>query len=239
MSRSPLQLLAIIHNRLVPEWLMRFRRNRIFRFPAVAAPPKIPDGLRIAWAQTETELETAAIAAKNPLEPDDRTGHRAAVAYRNGEPVAAVWVAPDHFFERELGLRYDLPPGGFWIYCAHVAKRHRNQGIYRALLGFVLAELAAAGGTAAFDAFAAVNPINRDSMRSHQYYGTPVGTVTAGRVFAVACGHATGNLTIDRRWSWNCYHRPVVVAIRQEVEADGVQRDERRTPTTPVPRERA
>ncbi len=221
MSKTLLQILAVVWNRVVPSWLMRYRASRIFHFPLESVPGD-PTGdrsgnLRIDWAKTEPELEVAAKTAKNPLEPADRVGHRAAVVWMDGDPVAAVWIATDHFFERELGLRFALPPHAVWIYCAHVARQHRNQGIYRALLGHVLSQLATQGCTSAF---AAVNPVNRDSMRSHLHFGKPIGTVTACRLFAIACGRAKGSPRIDRHWTWNCYYRPLAVFLPPDPGAD-------------------
>jgi GNAT superfamily N-acetyltransferase len=100
--------------------------------PTAALPP-------IAGLLVRRELDAAVMAAfqgRTFLEMVDRfaAGHRAYVAYLDGEPAAFGWVATRVAAIGELNATFDIPSGERYLWNFVTVRAHRGKGIYPRLI---------------------------------------------------------------------------------------------------------
>ena len=213
-SRGWGYLFGIIFNRVVPEWLFRFRRSEIFQFdpPDKADYPLGESSAGIQYRWVEDAERRAHLQKLTGNRIGEIEGHLAAGAIVDNELVGGVWLAQNTFLERELGYRMILPEPGYWLYSASIRKNLRCRGIYSGLLRFVLSE------TVPRPVWAAVNPFNRPSRAVHKRQGRVIGSVSALRLFPVTICWTTGRVERDRTLTWNAYLRPIQVVVQHPAE---------------------
>ena len=172
---------AILFNRVVPKWLFRCRRYRVYRLavqPALAADRLRQEGLEIGWCESEEQLQAVERLTYFHREYS-RGPARAVQAKVDGQLVGGFWAATEFFDEDDLGVRVTLDPQQAWLFAALVNRECRGRGVYSNILQFITSELAAEGLT---DQLVAVNPDNKPSHRVHKKAAREL----AGTVFAVA-----------------------------------------------------
>lgn len=203
---------AIAFNRIVPKWLFRCRRYRVYRLavqPAIAADD---DGCQVGWCASEAQLQAIEhltyfrrAYSRGPV--------RAVQATVEGRLVGGFWAATEYFDEDDLGVRVVLEPKQVWLFAALVSRECRGLGVYAKILRFITSELAAEGLT---DQLVAVNPDNKPSHRAHQKYARAcAGTVFAARV--LNCSICFSSKTVKQQ-SWfttNSKERPIEICFQQ------------------------
>ena len=136
----------------LPGWLLRFRPFGVYeiRFADCEADSSgstnasdAAAAVSISWITDREQLtKLTDIAAEENLQAWDGATRRVAIAWREGRPVGAAWIARETFAEPDLGLSYRLQPDEAWLFAAVVQPEHRRQGIYGHLLRFLIDELA-------------------------------------------------------------------------------------------------
>lgn len=208
--------LQILFNRVVPNRLFRCRRFLILKLPAPpqAAPPASQD-LIFRWAETPEEFQQARQLSGVPSLPS-APQVRLAIASLNQQIIGVIWAAANVFSEPELGLRYELRQGDFWIFSTFVEQTHRRRGVYRSLLAFTVNELLAERSTSRF--WLAINPHNQRSMQAHLSLGVqPAAHAFSIRITRLAKIRTTpcGDYHLEslRKGTWNCWKKPLLVKI--------------------------
>lgn len=207
-TRGCLYSVGIVINRVVPESLFRFRIFRIFEIGVAAerradgdqrGNPGPESDLQLRFCEVEADFEAArALTHFRPGAGDvGREGEtlRACLAQDWASPVGGVWIASDHFDERELGIRIRLPESAGWIFAAFVAKSHRRRGIYRRLLNHAVTNDPA--DPAVF--YCSINPTNKASIAAHKpFIRKTAGTCVAARFLKWPIAIAWGGLRVER-----------------------------------------
>jgi GNAT superfamily N-acetyltransferase len=185
----------------MPAWLIRFRPFVVYEIPLQAgavrtspeAEPRDPCAVQVRWLSDAAELAALPpLASRACLDDWDGATRRVATAELEGRVIGCAWIATGAFEERELSLRFELGPDETWLYAASVAPPLRNRGVYRQLLEFIIAELAAAGRRRLL---LGVTVGNEPSLRAHARQGAvEVGRVTALRALGVPMCRCSGQI---------------------------------------------
>jgi GNAT superfamily N-acetyltransferase len=112
--------------------------------PAPAVAPRVAAALRRVTGADEAELERAMGGAGASV-ARLQTGRRAYAAWVEGELAAYGWVSFEDEAIGEHGLRLRLRPGEAYLWDFVTRPANRGQGLYSALLAFILHELSAEG----------------------------------------------------------------------------------------------
>lgn len=212
-SRGFFYSVGIVINRLVPEWLFRFRVFQVFELAlddsgnstqtqrrvdseTKLATSNASDAIRFRWCETEADLELA--IRLTHFRPLDEGGKRiadlgnklrACLALDGDTPVGGVWISNGSFLERELGLVIELDPDECWLFAAYIEKSHRRRGIYARLLTFVMTT------DSKTKVFASINSYNKASIAAHRHMIARVlGTCWAGHLLGLSGCRSNGDL---------------------------------------------
>jgi ribosomal protein S18 acetylase RimI-like enzyme len=171
----------------LPPWVLRFRPFVVYEIPlasgarkdhdlASASKPVIAD---IRWIRNcEDANSLLPLASRACVDQFNGTTRRAAVASLDGQRVGCAWIATGSFSETDLELHFELAPDEAWLYAAAVAPAHRNRGVYRQLLEFLIADLRAAGVRRLL---LGITVGNEPSRRAH----ARLGAIEVGRILAL------------------------------------------------------
>lgn len=172
----------------IPRRVLRFRPFGVYEIPldrrdeeAVAAQSLADASLQIDWIADRDELaELTGLADEVNLQSWNGATRRVAVARTHDQPIGVAWIATESFAEPDLGLSYRLQPDDAWLFAAVVDPQHRRQGVYTALLRFLIDELADERKTRLLLGVATGNEASRAAH-------SRVGAVGLGAIFAAAC----------------------------------------------------
>ena len=209
--------IAILFNRLVPEWLFRTRRFVVYQIDPnkVVANPSDDSAIEplITIHRCSTEAEIRAVEKLTYFQRSYTTGNATAYSiHLEDQLVAGMWAATHCFDENELGIRIRLNQNQTWLFAASVPKEFRRQGLYSKLLSFTINDLTKLGYD---DLLVAVNPDNVGSNGIHQKLSKQtVGHVLAIRFWKTTCCWTWGDIRKDSTISWNSPSQPI--GIRRE-----------------------
>ena len=206
---------------LLPAWLFRFRPFGVYEIPLATQIPKpvsIPRrGTRgeldcqISWVADRAEARLLQhLASQKSIGALNFTTRRVAAAWLNGKAIACAWIAAELFEESELGLRFELQPTEVWLFAAAVDTPSRDQGVYRRLLEFLIAELR---GDDIRRILLGVTFGNETSRRAHARQGaTSVGAITVARCLGLTLCRPGGRVKLlsPRAMAWR---RPIRLVV--------------------------
>jgi ribosomal protein S18 acetylase RimI-like enzyme len=185
----------------LPPWVLRFRPFVVYEIPLATAAltagnPTSPGqllGASVRWIENRDEAGSLApLSSRACVDEFNGTTRRAVVARVDVQRVGCAWIATGAFSETDLGLHFELAPDEAWLYAAAVAPEHRNRGVYRQLLEFVVAELRAAGMRRVL---LGVTVGNEPSRRAHARQGAiEVGRIAAVRALGLTRCWVTGHI---------------------------------------------
>jgi hypothetical protein len=179
--------IGIALNRVVPEWLFRFRIFKVYQIdPKTVLPPTVSsprDSVQVSLAETEADILAVSKlthffprSIDAPLQP-----YQAKI---NAQLAGAAWVARQKFDEVDLGLRIELAPDQSWLFAALVDGQFRRRGVYSHTFHFIVNHL---HQSAVGQQFLSINPTNIASVKAHEkYFDSVLGSVIALRVFTIA-----------------------------------------------------
>lgn len=212
LARGFLYSIGILINRVVPEWLFRFRIFNVYELgPNDAAPTASATGcdFKIRTCQTPSEFDEAERLTHyrpgKPSSQDDKLPSlQATLMVDSDVSVGGVWLSQDFFDESELGIRVRLRSEQTWLFAAFVSKSYRGKGVYRRLLDDVLSQTDKT-------VFASINPTNKASIAAHKScIRRTVGTCVAIKFVQWSMCWASGDLQVHRN------KRPIELLIGEE-----------------------
>lgn len=209
-KRGLLFTFAILFNRIVPEALFRCRYYTIFKMDVPSSKEFAPIDLELSCSSCSTpeEIESVQGLTGYHQSTENDTAWQAKVS---NQLVAGFWSATNSFEERELGVRVQLEPNQAWLFSAFVAKPHRGARIFPNLLRFTINGL---NDRNAPDQYAAVNPVNRSSMKVFSSQASSqVGSVLAIRLFAMVVCLSFGQVKRNRTITWNRNTAPIEIRL--------------------------
>lgn len=203
---------AILFNRVVPEWLFRVRRFVVYRLET-PEPNRSETDLAnptdsVSVNRCTNEAEIVAVENLTYYQRSYSTGNSIAYSVKLEDRLAAgMWAATDCFDENELGVRILLGENQTWLFAARVDKTFRRQGLYSKLLPFVMSNMAEQGFA---DQLVSVNPDNIGSNRIHQQRSRDtVGYVLAIRFLKTTFCWTWGDIAKEATVSWNSTSHPI------------------------------
>ncbi|MFK8115053.1 MAG: N-acetyltransferase family protein [Rubripirellula sp.] len=209
LQRGVFYTIGIVFNRIVPVKLFRFRIFCVYELQRSSIENKPNPPMQLSWCESDRELEQAKGLTHFRTSEDlvsDRYEVCLATAEGSADPIGGVWRAREQFDEEELGVRIKLDPQQAWIFAAYVAKSHRGQGVYAALLEHVLRE------RDQVIHFASINPTNKPSIAAHRkFIRRTTGTCVAIRIFGICGCWTSAGLRRDRSVSFSCQAVPIEV----------------------------
>ncbi len=206
---------GIAINRVVPDWLFRFRIFTVYQI----APKRIlqtadasgDDLVHVSLAETDADIAT--VSALTYFSPGDmEADFQSAQAILDGQLAGAVWAAQRGFDETDLGLRIELSPDQSWLFAALVDKQFRRRGVYSRVFSFMVKHLQENVGG---QQFLSINPTNVASVKAHdKYFDSVVGSVIALRTFGLAFCLCRGNRLKSSSWiSTSCKSKPIIIRL--------------------------
>ena len=211
---------AIIFNRIVPEWLFRYRRFVVYQLKQVEAKNDKQD-LTFLCAESigdRRQVENDPLRQIEQLTGyEQKCDNEFAVGVNvEGKPVGAMWATSGVFLESELGVEIVLNKGQWWMFSAYVDKAFRRRQIYTQILDRIRAEATSRGSR---EHFVAVNPVNVASNNVHLKHALrTVGYVRAIRFFRTSICWTTGELSNDRMVALNSNAKPIQVRIKYRTQ---------------------
>lgn len=191
------------------------RRFNVYEMETNIEAAAQSEEVAVGWSNSEEEtlaVETFMGSMRSVVDvgADDM---RVCYAKVDDEIAAAFWMASNIFMESGLTIRYELNEDQAWLFSAYVDKSFRRQGIYTQILEFMLPDLQASGKS---QVLLSVNPVNVASLKVHEKYARrKVGTAFAIRFLGVAACTVRGDMTVNRRWTWNHKNKPIVIRFNK------------------------
>ena len=199
----------------LPAWLFRFRPFGVYEIPlttqmgnpvSMQLPRRGTRGAldcQIRWVADRAEAGMLRrLASQESIDALNSTTRRAAAAWLDGQAIACAWIAAEWFEEPELGLRFEMQPTEVWLFAAAVDPSRRDQGVYRQLLEFLIAELRRSDVQRILLGVAFGN---EPSRRAHARQGaTSVGAITVARCLGLTICRRVGRIRLlsPRAMAW-------------------------------------
>jgi RimJ/RimL family protein N-acetyltransferase len=146
-------------------------------------PVKKTDGLLIAESTDALLLSIISHTSKEEVTKRLANDNKAFVAWINNIPAAFGWMARDQAVIGELNHGFILPEGSRYLWNFRTLEAFRGQGIYPALLQFILQE----GDKEATRFWIIHAPENKASLKGIRKAGFEY----VGKLYTRADGHAT------------------------------------------------
>jgi len=210
--------IGIAINRIIPNWLFRFRIFKVYQVDPKSVVPgsgvsgsSSGDSIEVSLAQSDTDIaEVSALTYFNPDNVD--ADLQSAQAKIDGQLAGGVWAAQRGFDETDLGLRIELAPDQSWIFAALVDKQFRRRGIYSRVFAFMVNHLEQ---TAGGQQLISINPYNIASVKAHEeYIDCVLGSVFALRVFGLAFCLCSGQRLQSSSWiSVSSKSNPILIQL--------------------------
>lgn len=202
---------AIIFNKVVPEFLFRFRYYTIFKLDANATDADANGDCR--WVTDEQEI--ASVESLTGFRKDYSPGvNLASMVEVEKELVGGLWVAKEEFLEKELGIKMVLDADEAWVFSAFIRKESRGNKIFPGLLRFVCDSLTQQGSTRLF---AAVNPLNKPSMAVFSKYSSDrVANVMVLRILSWVVCWTWGAAGKQRSFTFNGWEKPIEIRMNRD-----------------------
>lgn len=187
----------------IPKRVLRFRPFGVYEVPLDRCDDKAfptrsaaDASLQIDWIADRDELaELKNLADEANLQAWNGTTRSVAVARKHDEPIGVAWIATEFFVEPDLGLHYRLQSDDAWLFAAVVDPQYRRQGVYTALLRFLINELTDEGRGRLLLGVATGNEASRAAH-------SRVGARAVGSVLAIKCARlgycrTAGSVIVD------------------------------------------
>jgi GNAT superfamily N-acetyltransferase len=185
----------------LPPWIFRFRPFVVYEIPLGPAlqngrestSASESPGVDVRWIENRQQAQALLpLASRQGVDEFNGSTRRAAAAWIDGQAIGCAWIATSSFSESDLGLQFELASDEAWLYAAAVAPDHRNRGVYRQMLEFLIAELRAAGIRRLL---LGVTVGNEPSRLAHARQGAiEVGRITAVRALGLARCWSSGRV---------------------------------------------
>lgn len=206
---------GIAINRVVPDWLFRFRIFTVYQIDPkrILQSAGVSDDNPVRVSLAETDADIATVSALTYFSPGDmEADFQSAQAKIDGQLAGAVWAAQRGFDETDLGLRIELSSDQSWLFAALVDKQFRRRGVYSRVFSFMVKHLQENVGG---QQFLSINPTNVASVKAHEkYFDSVVGSVIALRTFGVAFCLCRGNrLKSSSCISTSCKSKPILIQL--------------------------
>ena len=216
--------IGMVVNRVVPNWLFRFRRFVVYEMDAQrlgsmvdAIKSRTESSIDVSWCETEEEIRAA---EKLTYTNADQVGDEFKIVQaRSGQQLAgALWAVRNSFTEDDLGIKYDLESNQVWLFAALVDSQFRRQGIYAQVLSYMCQEGESEFVTEAEDLpqfLLCVNPHNIASNGVHKKYAKEVfGQAFSFKILNVAACFCFGkSLSVDSTLTFDAANRPISIRI--------------------------
>ncbi|MEM9409855.1 MAG: hypothetical protein AAGA30_02005 [Planctomycetota bacterium] len=208
MQRGVFYTLAIVFNRVIPEWLFRMRYFVVYEIDVTNSLQQ-RSAAQCRWSESG-ELDV--VKRLTHFAGNLPENYRSIVAVVDREVVGAFWAARDQFDELDLGLRFQLKDNQAWLFGAMVKKNYRGQRIFPDMIQFISCELLKQNVSGQF---ASVNPFNRPSM--NVFKQKSLGRVSRAiviRIFKLSFGFSTSGIVWKRQISWKSDEIPIECQLR-------------------------
>ena len=160
--------IGIVINRVVPNWLFRFRVFTVYQIDTKTILPltdvAADDPVQVSLAETEADISE--VSELTYFDPSSMEAQLQSVQARiDGQLAGAVWAARRGFDETDLGLRIELSSEQSWIFAALVDKQFRRRGVYSRVFGFLVNHIQQTSGD---QQLLSINPTNVASVKAHE-----------------------------------------------------------------------
>ena len=173
---------------LIPANVLRWRPFRVYAISVGAGDTsptketKESSDLTVRWATADDLPKLTSLSPQETIDLWDPADQRAAVAWIGNSAIGIAWISRGTFAEPELGMMMRLQNNEVWLFAAHVLSTHRQQGVYRTMLAFVLRQLASEDVSRVL---LGVSLGNVASVKAHECHGaSAVGSLVVARAFS-------------------------------------------------------
>jgi len=208
-SQGFLRTLEVQFNRFVPSWVFRYSKGDVYdlsieKLASMGETLKDDDSLIAKCLEPDADPQARlqlreftwnTVPAETTLQD---IGYAIYDANEPGKLLAGVWVARDSFLENNLGFEVKFSDQQGWLYCAFVHPDARGRGVYKRLVSFAAADIAARNVT---QLLAVIQPWNRISRIMHEKYSDRImGSLSAFRIGKFIWISHQGNVSVDKRF---------------------------------------